>query len=150
MALEDDIRKLMRVYLFRAMHPETLRRIAFGAETRILRAGDVLFRDGDKSDGAFIVLSGSVAIDEQNGGPAGSRVIPPDSLIGETALIVETERLGTAVAREPSTVLSISRDLFRRVLRDDPQSALRVRAVMAEQLKRLVSQLSRSTLGRGA
>jgi CRP-like cAMP-binding protein len=149
-ALEDDIRKLTRISLFRAMDPEALRRIAFGAETRILRAGDVLFRDGDKSDGGFIVLSGSVALDDKSDGSPMAHMIPPDSLIGETALLVETERAGTAIAREPSTVLKISRDLFCRVLRDDPQSAVRVRAIMAEELKSLVSELQRSTLGRGA
>jgi CRP-like cAMP-binding protein len=132
------------------MDPEALRRIAFGAETRILRAGDVLFRSGDKSDGGFIVLSGSVAVDEKHDGRAEPHAIPPDSLIGEAALLVETERAGTAIAREPSTVLKISRDLFRRVLRDDPQSAMRVRAVMSEELKSLVGQLGKSTMGRGA
>jgi CRP-like cAMP-binding protein len=131
------------------MDPEALRRIAFGAETRILRTGDVLFRNGDKSDGGFIVLSGSVALDEKNDGTPPSHMIPPDTLIGETALLIETERAGTAIAREPSTVLRISRDLFRRVLRDDPQSAVRVRAIMAEELKTLVTQLQQSTIGRG-
>ncbi|MEA2840715.1 MAG: hypothetical protein QOF41_2045 [Methylobacteriaceae bacterium] len=148
MALEDDIRKLSRISLFRAMETDALRLIAFGAETRILRAGDVLFRSGDKSDAGFIVLSGSVALDEKNDGSPPAQIVRPDALIGEVALLVETERRATAMAREPTTVLKISRVLFHRVLREYPDSAKRVRAAMADDLKAFMRELEQSSLGR--
>lgn len=148
MALEDDIRKLSRISLFRALEADALRLIAFGAETRILRAGDILFRKGDRSDAGFIVLSGSVALDEKSDGSPPSHIVRPESLIGEVALLVETERLATAMAREPSTVLKISRELFHRVLREYPESAKRLRAAMANQLRSFVRELEESGLGR--
>ena len=148
MALEDDIRKLARVSLFRALETDALRLIAFGAETRILRAGDTLFRSGDKSDAGFILLSGSIALDEKNDGSPPSHMVRPDSLIGEVALLVETERRATAIAREPSTVLKISRELFHRVLREYPQSAQRLRAAMANELRSFVQELEESHFGR--
>jgi CRP-like cAMP-binding protein len=147
-ALEDDIRKLARVSLFRALETDALRLIAFGAETRILRAGDTLFRSGDKSDAGFILLSGSIALDEKNDGSPPSHMVRPDSLIGEVALLVETERRATAIAREPSTVLKISRELFHRVLREYPQSAQRLRAAMANELRSFVQELEESHFGR--
>jgi CRP-like cAMP-binding protein len=147
-ALEDDIRKLSRISLFRAMETDALRLIAFGAETRILRAGDVLFRRGDKSDAGFIVLSGSVALDEKNDGSPPAQIVRPDALIGEVALLVETERRATAMAREPTTVLKISRELFHRVLREYPDSAKRLRGAMADDLKAFMRELEESSLGR--
>jgi CRP-like cAMP-binding protein len=147
-ALEDDIRKLSRVSLFRALETDALRLIAFGAETRILRAGDTLFRIGDRSDAGFILLSGAIALDEKNDGSPPAHIVRPNSLIGETALIVETERRATAIAREPSTVLKISRELFHRVLREYPQSAQRLRAAMANELRSFVQELEESDFGR--
>ena len=123
--------------------------IAFGAETRILRAGDTLFRNGDKSEAGFILLSGAIALDEKNDGSPPAHIVRPDSLIGEVALLVETERRATAIAREPSTVLKISRELFHRVLREYPQSAQRLRAAMANELRSFVQELEESHFGRG-
>jgi CRP-like cAMP-binding protein len=147
-ALEDDIRRLTRISLFHAMERDALRLLAFGAETKILRAGDVLFRRADKSDGGYIVLGGSVALDEKNDGSAPSQIVRADALIGEVALLIETERPATAMAREPSTVLKISRELFHRVLREYPESAQRVRAAMAEELRSFLHELQDSSLGR--
>jgi CRP-like cAMP-binding protein len=147
-ALEDDIRKLARISLFHAMESDALRLIAFGAETKIMRAGDILFRIGDKSDAGFIILTGSVALDEKNDGGPPAHIVRPDSLIGEVALLIETERPATAIAREPSTVLKISRELFHRVLREYPESAKRVRAAMAGELKAFMRELEESNLGR--
>ncbi|MEA2758277.1 MAG: hypothetical protein QOH65_890 [Methylobacteriaceae bacterium] len=147
MALEDDIRKLSRISLFRALETDALRLIAFGAETRILRAGDILFRSGDKSDGGFIVLSGAIALDEKNDGSPPAHIVRPDSLVGEVALLVETERRATAMAREPTTVLKISRELFHRVLREYPDSAKRLKAAMADDLRAFVRELEKSSVG---
>jgi CRP-like cAMP-binding protein len=147
-ALEDDIRKLSRISIFRAMETDALRLIAFGAEARILRAGDVLFRSGDKSNAGFIVLSGSVALNEKNDGSPPSHIVRPDALIGEVALLVETEHQATAMAREPSTVLKISRVLFHRVLREYPESAKRLKAAMADELRTFVRELEQSSAGR--
>jgi len=124
-----------------------LRLIAFGAETRILRAGDILFRRGDKSDAGFILLRGSISLQEHDDGSMPAQIVEPDSLIGEVALLVETERPATAIARGASTVLKISRALFHRVLREYPQSAVRVKAVMADELKTFLHALAASSAG---
>ena len=148
MALDDDIRKLARISFFRAMENDALRLIAFGAETKILRAGDVLFRRGDKSNAGFIVLNGAIALDEKGDGSPPSQVVRADALLGEVAMLVETEWPATAMAREPSTVLKISRDLFHRVLREYPQSAQHVRAAVADELRSFLRELGELSVGR--
>jgi inner membrane protein len=72
MGLEDDIGKLARIPAFAVIEPEALRLIAFSAESRILRAGDVLFRRDEISNDGFVVLAGSIAwsrIREEQGRP---------------------------------------------------------------------------------
>ena len=47
MALDDDMTLLARQPLLSLMERDALRLLAFAAESRILRAGDVLFRAGE-------------------------------------------------------------------------------------------------------
>ena len=129
MALQDDVRNLASLPAFRHLDPEAIRLIAFSAETRILRNGDVLFRGGDTSDGGYVVLSGAIAMQ----GPPDTIVRAP-ALIVELALVAETLRPATAVAREPSSVLKVPRALYRRILSEYPLSAMRMRSVVAAKL----------------
>src|SRR5580700_10382931 len=87
MGLEDDIRKLARIPAFAGIETEALRLIAFSAETRILRAGDVLFRRDEASNDGFVVLAGSIAMDASGDGAATARIIRPPALIGDLALL---------------------------------------------------------------
>jgi CRP-like cAMP-binding protein len=131
-ALQDDVRNLSSVPALRDLEQDALRLIAFSAETRILRSGDILFREGDVSDGGYVVLSGGIVFETGSGAP--QTVAWPPALIGAAALIAETRRPATGIAREPSSVLKISRDLFRRVLSEYPESAIRLRRSLADRV----------------
>ncbi|MDB5597757.1 MAG: cyclic nucleotide-binding protein [Hyphomicrobiales bacterium] len=142
MALEDDIRNLARLPLFTDVEADALRLIAFSAETKILRTGEVLFRRGDLSDGGYVVLSGSFHVDPDGLTRRGGQIVSLHSLIGELALLIPTDRPATVMAREPSTVLKISRSMFHRVLKEFPQSAVRLRSTMAKRLSTFTSGLA--------
>ena len=141
MALKRDIAILETVPLFSAMDRDALRLIAFAGETKIVRAGDVLFRRGEMSDGGYLVTSGAVALDAtDDGSPA--VVATAGTLIGELALIIDTARPATAIAREPSSVLKIGRSVFRRVLDEYPELAVAVRDVVAARAEATAAELA--------
>lgn len=141
MALEDDVREMARVPLLHEIQPEALKLLAFSAETRILRKGDVLFRRGDESDAGYFIVSGSFSIQAESGSGVPLQTILAPALVGEMALIVSTDRPATVIAREPSTVLKIPRTLFRRVLKEYPDSALRVRRDLERRLSAFTAGL---------
>jgi CRP-like cAMP-binding protein len=141
MALEDDVATLARNAVFAALAPEALRLLAFSAETRTLRAGDILFRRDEISDGGYVILSGSIALDAPDRGGSTTRIARPPALIGEIALLARTNRPATAIAREPSTVLRISQPLFRRVLSENPAGAERLREWFAARLVQFTAEL---------
>ncbi|MGO9673395.1 MAG: cyclic nucleotide-binding domain-containing protein [Methylocella sp.] len=141
MALEDDVATLARNAIFAPLAPDALRLLAFSAEPRTLRAGDILFRRDEPSNGGFVVLSGSIALDASDRGAAATRIVRPPALIGEIALLARTNRPATAIAREPSNVLRISQQLFRRVLGEDPAGAERLRQSLAARLGRFTADL---------
>jgi CRP-like cAMP-binding protein len=124
MALDQEIARLRENQLLALFDEEALRLIAFSSETRLLRGGDVLFREGDASDGGYYVVSGTLNLV----GAGGEEQHGPGALIGEAALFAETERPATATAHGPSTVRRIPRHLMRRILEEYPDTAVRLRA----------------------
>ena len=147
MALDTGIRRLASIPLLNELDVEALRLLAFSAETRILRAGDVLFSKGDQTSGGFIVVSGAIALDPHGDGRTAAQIVGPDSLIGEMALITQTECPVTAIARQPSVVLAISRDLLHRVLREFPSSAARLQSALESRLNQFTG-LARTAASR--
>jgi cAMP-binding proteins - catabolite gene activator and regulatory subunit of cAMP-dependent protein kinases len=141
MGLEDDISKLAGIPAFAVIEPEALRLIAFSAETCILRAGDVLFRRDEISNGGYVILAGSIAMDASGDGAVTARIVRPPGLIGDLALLTQTRRPATAIARERSIVLRISRLLFRRVLHEFPDSAERLRQSQGARLLQFAGEL---------
>lgn len=143
MALNRDIEILSRLPLLGMLDREALRLIAFSAEARIYRAGDVIFRRGEPSDAAYVVTVGVVALDAADNGAPTPHLAGPGTLIGELALIVETSRPATAIVREPASLLRIPRSTFHRVLEEYPEAAVALRDQIAAKVEALASQLGR-------
>lgn len=134
MSLEAEIESLGKIRIFSCLDEEALRILAFSADPRSLRSGDLLLRRGEKSDGSYLVVSGSLSvfIDGTDGPEDG--VVHAGALVGEMAMITQTENPATMMAREPTEVLRIPRALFQRVLREYPGSAARLRGIIEKQL----------------
>jgi CRP-like cAMP-binding protein len=141
MALEDDIAILSRAPLFCLLSRDALRLVAFAAENRVLRAGDVLFRKGDRSDGGYVVCDGAIVLDARDDGSPAAFVAGPSALIGQSALFTRIDRAATATAREPSTVIRVSPSLMRRVLEEFPAAAAAMQSLLADELTRLTAGL---------
>jgi CRP-like cAMP-binding protein len=143
MALEDDIAVLSRAPLFSLMERDALRLVAFAAEHRTLRAGHVLFRKGDRSDGGYVVSRGAIVLDASGDGGSRTFVAGPGSLVGETALFLRLERPATATAREPTGVLRVSPTLMKRVLGEFPAAAAAIHQALTLDLSTLSGGLER-------
>lgn len=142
MALNEDIAFLARQPLLSLMDRDALRLVAFAAESRTLRAGDVLFRRGEGSDGAFLVISGAVALSRDDDGRPAEEIAGPGSLIGELALFAALERPATAIAREPTQVMKLSRSVMRRVLAESPDSAAALAHAIEQRLQEFTGELA--------
>ena len=128
MSIEDDIAFLERVPTLRQLGRTALRILAIGAESRYVHPGETLFQAGDNADCGYVVQEGSFELD---GKTAGGFVVLPGTLLGELALIAATRRPATATAREPSTVIRISRNLFLKMLDGYPDAAATLREQIA-------------------
>ena len=122
MGIEEDIASIERVPSLRMLGRTALRILAIGAESRNIAPDEVLFTAGETSDCGYIVQDGEFVL-QTNSKSAGEVVAGPGTLLGELALIAETKRPATATAREPSTVIRISRSLFLKMLEGYPEAA---------------------------
>lgn len=129
MSIEDDIAFLERVPTLRLLGRTALRILAIGAESRYVHGGETLFEAGDMSDCAYVVQEGS--FDLRGSASGAELVVGPGTLLGEMALIAETQRPASAVAREPTTVIRISRSLFLKMLDGYPTAAMKLRNQIA-------------------
>jgi CRP-like cAMP-binding protein len=128
--IEDDIAFLERVPTLRMLGRTALRILAIGAESRYVHDGEVLFKNGDPSDCGYVIQEGSFRL-HRDLKSADEVVAGPGTLLGELALIAETKRPATATAREPSTVIRISRSLFLKMLEGYPEAAYQLREQIA-------------------
>ena len=151
MAIEDDIAFLERVPTFAQLGFSALQIVAIGSEAKQLAENEVLFRAGDAADAGYVIQIGALKLLRSDAKKADNGVkVGPGVLIGELALLTETKRPVTAIATERTTVMRISRSLFRKVLEGFPDAARLMRDRLAERANQASAEISavRGTLDR--
>jgi len=101
-------------------------------ETRRVRAGGVIFREGEQADELFVIKSGYVRIQ------IGNRMktdLTADDIFGEMALIDSEPRSATAVAITDVELVPISEKQFLFLVSQTPYFALRVMRTLAQRLR---------------
>jgi CRP-like cAMP-binding protein len=125
--IESDIAFFERVPSLQLLGRDALRVLAIGAESRYVDDGEVLFYAGDQADSGYLIQEGSFRL--KPGGPVDrpEMTAGPGMLLGELALLSATTRPATAIARGPSAVIRISRNLFLKTLQNYPEAADKLR-----------------------
>jgi len=150
MSLDDDIALFEQVPTLAVLGKSALRVLAIGAETRSLPSGAVLFYAGELADGGYVVQQGSVLLEPGMPLEGKEMTVGPGALIGELALLTDMVSPATAIAKEPTVLIRISRNLFKKMLEGYPASAKKLHAIMAQRLDEWTRDLEsvRTALGR--
>jgi CRP-like cAMP-binding protein len=142
MGLEEDIAFFEQVPHLAALGKQALRILAIGAEQRHLQSGAVLFYAGELADGGYVVQEGSLLLEPGTLAEGREITVGPGTLIGELALLTNTVCQATAIAKEPTVVVRISRNLFRKMLEGYPAAAEKLRDSMTERLQDWAKELA--------
>ena len=100
---------------------EQVERLAVHGERRPVRAGDLLFEEGERPREFFVILDGKVAIVEGHGGPDEQtlRAHGPGRFLGELGLLAGQASPITAVVVEDGEVLAVPAERLRDVVLQD-------------------------------
>jgi CRP/FNR family cyclic AMP-dependent transcriptional regulator len=101
-------------------------------ETRRVRAGAVIFREGEQADELYVIKSGYVRILVGNRTMADLTI---DCIFGEMALIDSEPRSATAVAITDVELVPISKRQFLFLVSQTPNFALTVMRALAQRLR---------------
>jgi CRP-like cAMP-binding protein len=140
-SIDDDIAVLEQVPMLRALGRGALRLIALGAETRDVTSGEVLFRPGDRIDGAYVVQEGSFRLGTDPAQPGKVLEVGPGTMLGEFALIADKAKPLCAIAVGDCIVIRISRSMFLKILQDDADAAMRLRDYVAHRVRQSVADV---------
>ena len=162
--LAGNIAAALAGSIFRRLAPERLTEMGGELEKRYLDAGQILFNQGDAGDELFIIQDGCVAIFAPNtdrppdplaqakvpadqAGRAGGqekpfRLLKAGDLLGEMALIDCQPRSLSARTTEPTHLLVLSGENFRRLIRDDPAVAVAVMGGLNDRIRYTTEFLS--------
>jgi CRP-like cAMP-binding protein len=95
------------------------------------RIGDTILREGDRSDGWYVLHSGTVGVYKRDFSLA--VISKPGTVIGELGFLLNIPRTATLIAQEPTLVRHVRIDLHT-LIAEYPEMAKRMLMNLAERL----------------
>lgn len=153
MPVQNLIRTVCTV-LCKTLTPAQAEEILAATQPRSVRAGNIVFREGDEGSGLFLLLKGSVEVVKQapNGPTKLLATVEAPSVLGEISLILERAHTATVRAATDSEFRVLAREDFLRLLEQDNLAAHKLVGTIAEVLAhrlRRMNDMAMELLGRG-
>ncbi|TAN55993.1 MAG: cyclic nucleotide-binding domain-containing protein [Magnetospirillum sp.] len=115
------------------------------------KAGDVIFREGDKGDEAYVVLSGRVSIfKDANGEKVVLGELGPNGVFGEMALLDNEPRMASAEAVEDTMCLVIPEPSLKMQVQNTPELVILVLETLLHDIRKLGRELVAARAGLGS
>jgi sigma-B regulation protein RsbU (phosphoserine phosphatase) len=132
----DDRKRIRDIAALAPMSDAALAKILHAGAQVLVAPGERLVRQSAPSDAAFILLSGSVAIlDENAHGETLLANVSAPALLGEIGALAQIARTATIRAVTPGRALRVERDLLLDVCQQTPQILVSVIARLGEQIQ---------------
>ena len=148
MSLEQEVELIRQFPIFSKIQPAMQKLLCFSAERLTYDAGQVIFNAGDPGDAAYVVIEGTVEISVPT--PSGPIVInnmAKNDILGEIAIVGDVPRTATAKAVSKLETLKISKELFMKIIRENPDAAVELIRILAARLASTTNQLTRTRTG---
>ena len=142
MSLNEEVELLRNIPLFAKLEPSKLKLLAFTSERITYEADQVLFRQGDVGDAAYIIIEGAakVLVDTDQG-ETEVAALGRNDFVGEIAILCEVPRTATVKAAAKTVALRITKDLFFRLVAEFPEMSVEIMRELASRLEHTTQQL---------
>ncbi|MCP4400500.1 MAG: cyclic nucleotide-binding domain-containing protein [bacterium] len=113
-------------------------------QQQLVKSGTVIFQEHDTADGMYVIIRGRITISKQvmAGLEKTLNTLEEGEYFGEMSLLLNATRSATATALEDSTLIKLSREEFKQVLKNSPEAGM----TMLTQLARRLDRASRENI----
>jgi len=136
MTLQQEVQLLRQVPLFAKIDPARLKLLAFTSDRLVFARGDVLFRQGEAGDAAYLILSGAAEVSIDT--PTGQFVVTTineHEIVGEIAILCDVPRTATVSAASEVVALRITKERFFTLIDEFPEMAVEMMRELARRLE---------------
>jgi len=143
MSIEDEIRTLQQIPMFRDLEVSKLKLMAFAGQRITCRRGELLFDEGDPPDAVYVILEGEVEVIRT--GAAGEVVLArlgKNELIGEIGVLCNKCRNARIIAQSDVHALRIDKITFMQIVQQVPQLAMAIIRELSERLEHTSEKLA--------
>lgn len=134
-----EVDLLARVPLFAGLSRAHRRRVAALTEHAAYNAGRVIVRRDDTAKAFYVIVDGLAKVVKGKIVTAQAEAeLGPGAFFGELALLDGGRRTATVVAATPMRAIRIQRSAFRRLLREEPDLAIKVLEGMAGRTRKIL------------
>ena len=102
-------------------------------------------QQGDEGEAAYVILDGAAEVVIVSGGKEQVLFeLGANKLVGELALLCDSERTATVRARKKTTALRLNREVFSEMARQDPHFAFEMTRDLGRRLILTTSELNKA------
>jgi CRP-like cAMP-binding protein len=144
---EETVALLQSVPVFSTLAEDDLAQVADVTVPRQFGAGELVFREGDRSDTCYVVRSGRVRAvrGHTDGRTLTLATFGRGDIFGELAMFEEERRSATIEALEDTELAAILGDDMRRLLRAHPEIAVKLLGALGRRLRETNDRLARQS-----
>jgi len=123
---------LGRCPFFAGLSRNELLEVAKVTEDLEVEEGKALTREGQSGSEFFVIVDGEVAVTKDG---TEIRTLGPGDFFGEIALLEDTPRTATVIAKSPLRFFVLTRQAFRSLLAHQPELEEKVTKALEERLR---------------
>jgi CRP-like cAMP-binding protein len=125
--VSEEADLLQNVPLFSGLSASERKLLAFTSQLHCFAPGDVLMRQGEPADCAYVILDGEVEVlGASSGGDFVVATLGRNAMPGEIGVFTDAPRSATVRARNAVRALRISPEVFLKLASGRPERALQV------------------------
>lgn len=122
-----NLQDLRKSPFFQGLSDAELKQLMAMAEPVPLHAGDVLIRQGEPGDSAYVLIKGEFEVQKQSGQSViRIDVRSPGDVVGEMALLSRGPRNATIIAKTDGEALRIPQEAFEKLLLSSTTAAMAI------------------------
>lgn len=144
--LEENLEVLRRTSVFSEIPAQRLRLYAYLSRRMRFRPGEFLFRQGDRDDRGYILMTGRAQIiREYKEHSLILNELKEGEFFGGLALLADVHRLFSVRAVTAMECLTVDRESFRKLIIQFPEVAIKAIDVMVKRITQMEEKLLENT-----